>query len=537
MKIFTPIMLAAMLMLMLPIKNSAQVITPGTTSNFAIFSTDGDVSNSGISQVTGNVGTNNGSSTAFGNVNGVMHDNDSASAQCSTDLLVLYGQLNGATPTFFPAPLLGNGDTLTAGVYYVSGASTLDLNLFLDAENNPNAIFIFQIQGSLSTGAGAKVKLINDAQACNVYWKVEGLVDMATDTKMSGTIVANNSAILMNTGDTLEGRALSIAGAITIDGVLLYTPVGCGSPLLTGPDAPALGFAGCYVVFSSNGGVTNTGVSNFTGDVGTNVGLTSGFDPLNVDGVIHPIPDISTAACAADLLIAFNYLNLLPNDIELLYPAQFGNNLVLTPHTYVMNGAVTFTDSLFLNAMGDANAIFVIKVYGAVSTSTYAKVILINNAQAENVYWMISGSVNINEYSIFNGSIICNNGAMSVNSLATINGRILTTGGAVSTAAITATALNIPSNCMSVDVSEYNNASINIYPNPFSDNASIKIDKLALEGNVEVRFTNILGCEVMRIALTQTTTSINTSMLPQGVYFYNVYSNNSLIETGKLISQ
>ena len=65
---------------------------------------------------------------------------------------------------------------------------------------------------------------------------------MASGTTMRGTIIANNAAINMNTGDTLEGRALSTTGAVTVDGVLAYTPIGCGSPVLTGPTAPMLGF-------------------------------------------------------------------------------------------------------------------------------------------------------------------------------------------------------------------------------------------------------------------------------------------------------
>ncbi len=282
--------------------------------------------------------------------------------------------------------------------------------------------------------------------ACNVFWKVEGLVSMASGTFMRGTVIANNAAINMNTGDTLEGRALSTAGAVTVDGVLAYTPIGCGSPVLNGPVAPDLGTAACYAVFSSDGAVSNAGITHITGDVGTNVGLTTGFDTLLVTGKVHLIPDGSTAACAADLLVAYNYVNTLPNDIELLYPAQFGNNLVLTPHTYIMNGAVTFTDSLYLNALGNANAVFVIKIKGAIETSTYSKVLLINGTQAKNVYWMVDGAVSINNYSVFNGTIICNNGALgALNTGVTLNGRALTTTGALTTAAITAT---IPSSCV-----------------------------------------------------------------------------------------
>ena len=373
-----------------------------------------------------------------------MHDGDGASAQCAADLLIAYNQLNSIVPTFFPSSLLGNGDTLIAGVYSISSAATLNLNLTLNAKGNANAVFIFQIQGPLSANANSKIHLINGAKACNVFWKVEGLVSMASGTTMRGTIIANNAAINMNTGDTLEGRALSTAGAVTIDGVLAYTPIGCGSPILTGPQAPDLGSSACYSIFSSDGAVSNSGITNVTGDVGTNVGLTTGFDTLLVKGKVHLIPDVSTAACAADLLVAYNYINTLPYDIELLYPAQFGNNLVLTPHTYLLNAATVFTDSLFLNAERNSDALFVIQINGALSTSTYSKVLLINGTQAKNVYWKIDGAVSINNYSIFCGTIICNNGALgALNTGVTLNGRALTTNGALTTTAITTTMIPV----------------------------------------------------------------------------------------------
>ena len=438
--------LIAVILFLMPNVIFGQAPNLGTAANFVLFTTNGAVSNTGISQLTGNVGTNNGSSTAFGNVNGVMHNNNGASAQCAADLLIAYNLLNSTIPTFFPAPLLGNGATINAGVYSIAGGATLNLGLTLDAQGDPNAVFIFQIQGAFSTNAASKIHLKNGAMACNVFWKVEGLVSMASGTTMRGTVIANNAAIIMNTGDTLEGRALSTAGAITVAGVLAYTPIGCGSPYLTGPTGPALASTECYALFSANGPVTNNGVSYVTGDIGTNVGLTTGFNPLYVTGAIHPIPDGSTTACAADLLTVYNYLNILPNDIELLYPAQFGRNLVLTPHTYIMNGAATFTDTLYLNARGNANAVFVIKVNGALSTSTYSKVILINEARSKNVYWMVNGAVSINDYSVFRGTIIGNNGAISLNTGVTLDGRALTTNGAFNTAAIAAI---IPSGCNS----------------------------------------------------------------------------------------
>ena len=430
--------LTAVILLLMPMLDFAQAPPLGTAAGFVLFSTVGAVGNTGISQITGNVGTNSGAITGFGNVNGVMHTGDGASAQCAADLLIAYNQLNSSVPTFFPAPLLGNGQILNAGVYSISGAATLNGILTLDGQANASAVFIIKIQGPFSAAADSKVKLINGALACNVFWKIEGLVSMASGTTMRGTVIANNAAINMSTGDTLEGRALSTTGAVNVMGVMASIPVGCGSPVLTGPPAPSLASVGCYTVFSSNGPISNAGITYVTGDVGTNVGLTTGFNPLFVTGTVHPIPDGSTAQAAADLGNVYTYLNTLPYDIELLYPAQFGRNLVLTPHTYLMNAATTFTDTLYLNAMGNANAVFVIQINGALSTNNYSKVLLINGTLAKNVYWKVDGAVSINDYSIFKGTIVCNNGAMLLNTGVAIEGRALTTTGALSTSAITA---------------------------------------------------------------------------------------------------
>jgi len=535
--------LTAVILFLMPNVNFGQAINLGTAADFVLFSSDGAVSNGVIlSQLTGNVGTNNGSSTGFGNVNGVMNDANGVSAQCASDLLLAYNQLNSATPTFFPAPLLGNGDTLIAGVYSITGASTLNLDLTLNAQNNPNAVFIIQIQGSFSTNASSKIKLIHGAKACNVFWKVEGLVSMAAGTTMRGTVIANNAAIIMNTNDTLEGRALSTAGAVTVNGVLAYTPIGCGSPVLTGPTAPPLGVAACYAIFSTDGAVYNSGVTYVTGDIGSNNGSATGYNPLYVTGAIHPIPDGSTAQCAADLLVAYNNINTIPYDIELLYPAQFGNDLVLTPHTYRMNAAAQLTDTVYLNALGNANAVFVIQINGALSTSTYAKVKLINGAQAKNVYWKVEGAVSINNYSVFNGTIICNNGAMGAfNTGVVLNGRALTTTGALTTTAINAVASPLPTNCGTVGISSLDAGStsetVTIYPNPFSASVTIMINDASRINKAELRIYNVLGAEVMNTIVTKKITTLETSKLPNGIYFYKIIDNNKTIQSGKLISQ
>ena len=246
---------------------------------------------------------------------------------------------------------------------------------------------------------------------------------------MKGTIIANNAAISLGAGVILEGRALSTTGAVAVFGVLARLPIDVRSPL-TGHTAPGLASTACYALFSANGLVTNNGITSITGDIGTNSGSTTGYNALNIAGTIHAGPDVSTGVCAADLLNIYNYLDTIPNDIELLYPAEFGNSLVLTPHTYLMNGAVTLTDTLFLDAEGNGNAVFVIKANGPISTGTNAKVVLINGAQARNVFWKVEGGVTLGSNSDFKGTIVCNNGAIVLGTGTIIEGRAFTTDGA-----------------------------------------------------------------------------------------------------------
>src|SRR4029077_4726882 len=108
------LIIIAVTLLSFPKVNFGQVINQGTTTDFVLFTTVGAVTNTGAqltTHLTGNVGSNSGSSTGFGNVNGDMDDGNPASGQAATDLGVLYGDLSSAVPTFFPGILLGNGVT------------------------------------------------------------------------------------------------------------------------------------------------------------------------------------------------------------------------------------------------------------------------------------------------------------------------------------------------------------------------------------------------------------------------------------------
>jgi len=205
--------------------------------------------------------------------------------------------------------------------------------------------------------------------------------------------------------------------------------------------SPNLGTTAKFVIFSSSGAVSNTGTSYLTGDVGTNSGSATGFSSQYVTGTIHATPDSTTDAAANDLDILYNYLDSLTADSQLAEPAQFGKGMVLKPYIYYLNAATTFTDSIYLDAKGNANAMFIFKIDGAFTTSTYSHVFLLNGAKAKNVFWRINGAVYIDEYSIFKGTIVAKTGAITLSTGVVLDGRALTTNGAIG---LTSNEANIP---------------------------------------------------------------------------------------------
>lgn len=416
----------------LPKFNSAQAPPLGLASGFALFTGVGGVTNVNTprSQITGNVGTNAGAFLGFGNINGQMQNGNAITLQCSSDVAAAYSYLGATVSTYFHAPLL-NGQTFLAGVHAISGPSTLTTNLNLDAQNNASAVFVIKIPGTFGTGANATVTLLNGAQSCNVFWKIDGATTMATNTSFKGTIVSN-SAITLGVLSKIDGRILTTVGLIYLNGVSVTTPIGCGSPILMGPAAPNMGTVGCFELFSGIGQLSNPGASaNITGKIGANgggapTGFGSAPGPVEYN---NPV----TAQATVDLTALYNSLKAgsLPYDIELLYPAQFGNNQTLTPHVYRMNTAASLTDSLTLDARGNPSAIFVFQINGGFNTINNSKIKLAGQAKASNVFWVVEGATTLGTNSILKGTIISNNGAITPATGAMIDGRLLTTVGAI----------------------------------------------------------------------------------------------------------
>jgi len=95
------------------------------------------------------------------------------------------------------------------------------------------------------------------------------------------------------------------------------------------------------------------------------------------------------------------------------------------------------------------------------------------------------------------------------------------------------------SNLVSVDI--VNSAGFSIYPNPFKASAGIIVnDALQIYPVTiarELKIYNGLGIEVMSTSITKQLTTVETSELPTGIYFYKLIANNETVQSGKLVSE
>jgi hypothetical protein len=228
---------------------ASAAVTPvplGTAGSFVVLAGDG-VAATGPNTLNGDLGTfPNTAITGAGSitVTGTNHGGDLVTQGAKNDLITAYDVAAGEGPTSPIAADLAS-PVLTQGIY--NSASTVELSgaLTLDAEGNPDALFVFQSGSDLIIGPGASVVLVNGAQACNVFWQVTSSASLDSGAAFKGTILALTS-ITLNTGATVEGRLLARNGNVTLD-----------TNTITAPLCTTGGGSGG----SGGGGGTDTGVS------------------------------------------------------------------------------------------------------------------------------------------------------------------------------------------------------------------------------------------------------------------------------------
>jgi uncharacterized protein YjdB len=214
----------------------------GTAGNFAILAKSG-ISTTGVTAITGDIGVSPAASTYMTGF-GLILDSSTTFSTSSlitgrayaasytaptpstmttavSDMETAYTDAAGRTNPCFTE--LGDGNigglTLAPGLY--TWGTDLIIPSTVTLSGNSTDIWVFQIAGTLGISSATNVTLTGGAQAKNVFWQVAGQTTLGTTSVFNGNIlsgpgVAVDEAIVLSTGATLNGRALS-QKAVTLD--------------------------------------------------------------------------------------------------------------------------------------------------------------------------------------------------------------------------------------------------------------------------------------------------------------------------------
>jgi hypothetical protein len=267
----------------------------GQAASFSVLA-GSTVTNTGPTTMFGDLGLAPGSSvTGAPHVLGQTHVDDAVATEAKNALTTAYNEA-ASRPTNGSAGTQLAGQMFSPGVYNASESLLLSSGtVTLNAEGNPNAVFIFQIGSTLITGSNTAVSLVGGAQACNVFWEVGSSATLGSGTHFVGTIMAAAS-ITANTAATIHGRLLAQTGAVTLEENTITTSTcassasgsGGGTETTTPEETTAL-------EATSGGGATTPttggGTTTTTGAAGTTAsGTTTGA------GAAAPSPVASTTS-------------------------------------------------------------------------------------------------------------------------------------------------------------------------------------------------------------------------------------------------
>ena len=194
---------------------SATVGLGGATS-FSVLA-GSTVTNTGPTTMFGDLGLSPGSSvTGAPQVLGQTHVDDAVAIEAKNALTTAFNDA-ASRPTSGSAGTDLAGQAFTPGVRTASSSLLLSSgSVTLDAQGDPNAVFIFQVGTTLTTGSNTSVALVNGAQACNVFWQIGSSATLGTGTRFVGTVMAG-ATITARTAATIHGRLLAQTGAVNLD--------------------------------------------------------------------------------------------------------------------------------------------------------------------------------------------------------------------------------------------------------------------------------------------------------------------------------
>jgi hypothetical protein len=176
--------------------------------------------------------------------------------------------------------------------------------------------------------------------------------------------------------------------------------------------------------------VTSTGNTILNGDLGLYPGTAiTGFSPGIVNGATYAGGSIARQA-QIDAFAAY-YNTLAGETFSQNLSGQDLGTLILTPGVYFFNSSAQLTGTLTLDAQGDCHARFDFLIGSTLTTASSASVVLINGAQADNVFWQVGSSATLGTDTSFDGSILADQ-SITLDTGASMSGRALALNAAVS---------------------------------------------------------------------------------------------------------
>lgn len=188
-----------------------------------------------------------------------------------------------------------------------------------------------------------------------------------------------------------------------------------------------LGTADSFAVLAGSA-ITNTGSSVINGDIGSYPTMTiTGFPPGTVNGT-NQAGDTVTQGAKTDLITAYN--NAAGQTPVSTVPTELGGTTKTAGVYDSAAGTFGITGTLTLDAEGDPSAVFIFKTASTLTTAGASNVVLINGAQACNVFWQVGSSATLGTNSTFKGNILALTSA-TLTTGANVEGRVLARNGAV----------------------------------------------------------------------------------------------------------
>jgi hypothetical protein len=261
----------------------------GLAAPFAILAADsvGNTLTGPVTTVRGDLGVlaAAGAVTGFGPgvVDGTLFAPGAAPVVAAhADLVDAYANAAGRSSDFVLAGDL-IGLTLHPGVHTNGAAIANTGTVTLDGDDDPNAVFIFQVGGALNIAAASSVALTDGTQAKNVFWQVNGAATIAANSQFSGTLMTA-AAISVGANSTFNGRALAKTGAITTNSNQFYS------------NPPAVTINGGSTVSVSDDTPTISGTSDV--DVPATVTVTIGAQVLSAPVQVNGSWSVTAASIA-----------------------------------------------------------------------------------------------------------------------------------------------------------------------------------------------------------------------------------------------